>query len=480
MKRNAFFLFAAVLLAGSFHIWTSRVFADAPVEDGTASSPWLIHSADELRGVSEKPGDYFRLAENVELSGEWTPLCESSPFEGTFDGAGHAISGLKVGAREYAGLFAKIGEKGRVCNARISGNLAVGAPSQAAGGVAAINDGVVTGVACRVEVEIAADAAPTAAVGGLVGAGSGIVAFCEFDGVLDDSRKDPGILGAVVGLQDATKDGGRVAALPRLFTAHAGFAAKGGVKDQKEDNTLANIVKALRYRPDVVEVDVRLHKGKTLVITHNTPTTDATPTLESALRLLMGELPPELEGEEFDPEQARKTKIQLDAKQDGLVPVELALIEKIGFPLDRVVMAGDSRYETVLKEIDQIRVAVGKGMEFWMNPDRMASYDELKEKAPSFLEKIDALGLPQFTVNSYFGAITPDVEEWLDENNIQISMWTLNDARAIEQGLLRGAHNVTSRLPEALKAREECARRGVYGVRYDASKYRDVGRELVE
>ena len=33
MKRNAFFLFAAVLLAGSFHIWTSRVFADAPVEE---------------------------------------------------------------------------------------------------------------------------------------------------------------------------------------------------------------------------------------------------------------------------------------------------------------------------------------------------------------------------------------------------------------------------------------------------------------
>ena len=66
MKRNAFFLFAAVLLAGSFHIWTSRVLADAPVEDGTAASPWLIHSADELRGVSEKPGDYFRLAENVE------------------------------------------------------------------------------------------------------------------------------------------------------------------------------------------------------------------------------------------------------------------------------------------------------------------------------------------------------------------------------------------------------------------------------
>ena len=135
MKRNAFFLFAAVLLAGSFHIWTSRAFADTPVEGGTAASPWLIHSADELRGVSEKPGDYFRLAENVELSGEWTPLCESSPFEGTFDGAGRTISGLTVGGRELAGLFAQIGEKGRVRNLKLRGTITVGAATRAAGSV---------------------------------------------------------------------------------------------------------------------------------------------------------------------------------------------------------------------------------------------------------------------------------------------------------------------------------------------------------
>ena len=477
MKRNAFFLFAALLLVGSFHIGASRVFADAPTEDGTASAPWLIHNADELRAISEKPDDWFRLAENVELSGDWEPLCASTPFEGTLDGGGRTISGLTVGDRELVGLFAQIGEKGRVRNLKLRGTLAVGAATRAAGSVAATCDGVATGVVCRVEITVAAEASSEAAVGGLVGAGSGIVAFSEFDGTVDDARGDAGILGAIVGRSDARKDGTRSPALPRLFTAHAGFAAKGGVKDQSEDNTLENIVKALRYRPDVVEVDVRPRSDGTLVISHNAPKTDKTPTLEAALRILMGELPPELEGEEFDPEVARKTKIQLDAKKDGLFTAEFELIEKIGFPLDRVIMAGDASYETVLKNIEPIRAAVERGMEFWMNPDRMDSYDALTAKAPSFLEKIEALGLPRFTVNSYYGAITPDVEEWLRANNIQISMWTLNDATAIERGLLRGAYNVTSRLPEALTAREECARRGVYGVRYDDSRFRDVGRE---
>ena len=477
MKRNAFFLFAALLLAVSLRIGTSRVFADAPGEDGTASAPWRVHNADELRRISEKPGDWFRLAENVELSGDWEPLCASTPFEGTLDGAGRTISGLTVGDRELVGLFAQIGEKGRVCNLKLRGTLAVGAATRAAGSVAATCDGVATDVVSRVEITVAAEASPETAVGGLVGAGSGIVAFSEFDGTVDDARGDAGILGAIVGRSEARKDGTRSSALPRLFTAHAGFAAKGGVKDQSEDNTLENIVKALRYRPDVVEVDVRPRKDGTLVVAHNASAAEKAPTLEAALRILMGELPSKLEDEEFDPEIARKTKIQLDAKQDGLFAAELELIERIGFPLDRVIMAGDSRYETVLKDVEAIRAAVERGMEFWMNPDRMDSYDALAAKAPSFLEKIEALGLPRFTVNSYYGAITPDVEEWLRANNIQISMWTLNDATAIERGLLRGAYNVTSRLPEALAAREECARRGVYGVRYDDSRFRDVGRE---
>lgn len=480
MTRIATFLPPTFFLLISLFASLPSALADAPVEDGTAASPWLVRNADDLRAVEEKRGDYFRLAENIELSGEWTPLCESEPFEGTFDGAGRTISGLNVNARKLAGLFARIGEKGRVCNVKVTGTIMVGAESQAAGGIAARNAGVVTRATSRVAFSVASDAPADVAVGGLVGTGSGIVAFCEFDGTLEDSQDDSGTVGAIVGVQDVKRAVGRLAALPKLFTAHAGFAAKGGARDQREDNTLASIVKALRFRPDVVEVDVRLHRGKTLVITHNTPATDQTPTLESALRILMGELPPELEGEEFDPEQARKTKIQLDAKQDGLVGAELELVERIGFPLDRVLMAGDSRYETVLKDIERIRAAVDQGMEFWMNPDRIASYDDLKAKSSSFLERIKKLNLPRFTVNSYYGAITPDVEEWLRANGLQISMWTLNDATAIEQALIRGAYNVTSRLPAALTAREECARRGVYGCRYDSSKYRDVGRELTE
>lgn len=83
---------------------------------GTESDPYVISSEAGLRylqaqvaaGNSYK-GQYIKLGADIALSGEWTPIGSSSDkaFAGTFDGAGHTVSGMTITGNtlQHVGLF---------------------------------------------------------------------------------------------------------------------------------------------------------------------------------------------------------------------------------------------------------------------------------------------------------------------------------------------------------------------------------------
>ena len=51
----------------------------------------------ELRSMATNPSGEYVLANDIVLTGEWTPVgTEAAPFTGKFDGAGHAVKGLVV------------------------------------------------------------------------------------------------------------------------------------------------------------------------------------------------------------------------------------------------------------------------------------------------------------------------------------------------------------------------------------------------
>lgn len=72
-------------------------------------------------------GQYITLTRDIELDGEWTPI---EGFAGSFDGAGHTISGLTMGTKDapladseknymvYYGLFAGLGDLAVVRNVK--------------------------------------------------------------------------------------------------------------------------------------------------------------------------------------------------------------------------------------------------------------------------------------------------------------------------------------------------------------------------
>ena len=76
--------------------------------EGTEESPWLIGSETELRklaedvnkGKVETSGKFFALTADIDMTNSeaFDPIGNSQekPFRGTFDGQGHAISGIKI------------------------------------------------------------------------------------------------------------------------------------------------------------------------------------------------------------------------------------------------------------------------------------------------------------------------------------------------------------------------------------------------
>ena len=101
-----------------------------------------ITSADDLKSFAamvnngtEFSGDTIVLDKSIALTeNPWTPIgnAETKLFKGTFDGNGHKITGLKINAGSYIGLFGYVGEGAEIKNvnlvgASVSGESRVGA-----------------------------------------------------------------------------------------------------------------------------------------------------------------------------------------------------------------------------------------------------------------------------------------------------------------------------------------------------------------
>lgn len=88
--------------------------------DGSAEHPYIIETPDQLYELSVSQSVYlgndFQLAADIDFTGwdwtlkPWTPIgSDATPYEGTFDGAGHVIKGLEINnpALDATGLFGR-------------------------------------------------------------------------------------------------------------------------------------------------------------------------------------------------------------------------------------------------------------------------------------------------------------------------------------------------------------------------------------
>jgi hypothetical protein len=148
-----------------------------PEGAGTAEQPYLIRDARDLGNVWFEPEAHYRLAQSVDLGGSTWSLAVVPWFAGTFDGAGHVISNLRIRGRDYVGLF------GCLRGAKVTGL-----------GLEAVDvNGIGSGV------------------GGLVGANSqGSISVCYSTGIVQGSAYVGGLAGGNGGSIVASYSAGTV------------------------------------------------------------------------------------------------------------------------------------------------------------------------------------------------------------------------------------------------------------------------------
>ncbi len=169
---------------------------------GTASDPFKVKTANDLARLAQKTatqtseGQYYRLENDLSLtslSSAYQPIGDDgTPFQGTFDGNGHTISGLTLDGRgaNYVGLFGYLGDKGTVKNLKID-NFNISSTGQWKAPVVADNDGTISGVTVTKTNVISNGESG----GGIAARSVGLVENCSFSGSVIGVGSVAGIVG---------------------------------------------------------------------------------------------------------------------------------------------------------------------------------------------------------------------------------------------------------------------------------------------
>ncbi len=181
------FLCAMVLCA---YFMSVKTVAYAFSDDVKALSQYEVSSADDLveladnvnnglydgyYGVTLVMTNDISLADvctTVDGENGWIPIGSFTyPFKGTFDGAGHSITGLKINREnaERVGLFGEINMNATVKNLTVSGSIA---GSNYTAGIVGYNHGTIENCTNRVSVSAENDSMH---IGGIAGYSDGIV-----------------------------------------------------------------------------------------------------------------------------------------------------------------------------------------------------------------------------------------------------------------------------------------------------------------
>ena len=194
-KKRAVSALLVIIFALSF---AAPAYADDTVH---------IKTADDLISLAESCArDTWSSWKTVELDGDisldgtaFTPI---PYFDGTFNGNGHTVSGLDIeGKYSRAGLFGVIGENGTVKNLTVCGTLYISGTTEAAGGIAAVNNGHI--IACRFTGTVSG----SASTGGIAGknAVTGGIYGCTVSGAVYGESMTGGIAGYNLGLISACR-----------------------------------------------------------------------------------------------------------------------------------------------------------------------------------------------------------------------------------------------------------------------------------
>ena len=157
----------------------------------------LVFTATQLEAINNNLTGNFLLAQPLDLSSvaNWTPLAEGTPYTGTFNGLGNAITGLTINdsTDTYVGLFGQLSTGGKIENVSLAGTVTASANNAQTGGLVGFNNG---GTISNVT-STATASDNGAMIGGLVGVNNGAIQNASAIGAVTGGLDD--IVGGLVG-----------------------------------------------------------------------------------------------------------------------------------------------------------------------------------------------------------------------------------------------------------------------------------------
>ena len=153
--------------------------------EGTSDNPFTISDVEHLLFFAKQVNSgnvfyrnaHYSLLEDVELSGEWTPIGNMTyPFKGKFNGNGFTVKGMKITAsNSFTGFFGY--SEGTVQNLTVT-DYRINSTCQYSGGITGYNSGNI--VNCHSDGSITVrNIDRELGVGGIVGVNFGSVYFCS-------------------------------------------------------------------------------------------------------------------------------------------------------------------------------------------------------------------------------------------------------------------------------------------------------------
>ncbi|MCI1306282.1 MAG: glycerophosphodiester phosphodiesterase [Lachnospiraceae bacterium] len=209
-----------------------------------------------------------------------------------------------------------------------------------------------------------------------------------------------------------------------MITAHSGA-------DHTEENSIDFVRYALASGIGALEVDVRMEpETRLLTLGHDHVTKDSA-LLSEAFRLIA---------------QKPSVRVNCDLKEHGIEEAVFNLAKEYRLE-DRLIYSG-SFGVGALDQFPEIR----KHARVFLNIEEYVPnlYETLK-KDPSKIR--DAAGMISSvctehgigTVNTYYELAVPEFQKILADAGIGVSVWTVNDEKAIRSFLDRGVTNITTR-----------------------------------
>ena len=205
------------------------------------------------------------------------------------------------------------------------------------------------------------------------------------------------------------------------ITAHTGC-------ENTPDNSIESIEKGVQCGADIVEFDIRFNENNFPVLSHDEPTGGEV-TLEQAFVKLS---------------EYENLKVNLDIKcTDNLSAVQ-TLAKKYN-------LLGRAFYTGVFEEfVDAVKTDSPEIPYFLNITDVLPPDEHTEEYLHSLVKKVKNSGATG--INFHFGNASEKLVEVFHRNNLQVSIWTVNEVEDFKRIKKFNPDNITTKLPATIKS----------------------------